>query len=70
MLFGADGMLAGGPVAGVREIQAFVEDIVAELEAAPAEVLCPRTSHDHGPREHDHGHGHEHVHEHDQGFAR
>jgi hypothetical protein len=61
VLLGADGMLAGGPVVGAREIQQFVEDIVAELDAAT--VPEPATVHGH---DHDHDHGHEHVHVHFQ----
>lgn len=34
VLLGADGLLAGGPVNGVEEIESFVGDIAAELEAA------------------------------------
>lgn len=34
VLLGADGLLAGGPVSGVEEIDAFVDDIAAELEQA------------------------------------
>jgi hypothetical protein len=73
VLFGADGLLAGGPVVGVREIEEFVEDIVGELEAAP-ELPPPVEAH-HG-HDHDHGHGHAHGeghahdHQHDQGLAR
>ena len=65
MLFGADGLLAGGPVIGVRDIEAFVDDIVAEIEAAPRSCR-PRRAHDHG---HDHGHGHGHDHGHGQGHG-
>ena len=35
VLLGADGLLAGGPVAGARAVGEFVEDILAELEGAP-----------------------------------
>ena len=35
VLFGADGMLAGGPVLGAKDIEFFVDDIVAELASAP-----------------------------------
>ena len=35
VLLGADGALAGGPVAGANDVATFVEDIVAELDAAP-----------------------------------
>ena len=62
VLLGADGALAGGPVAGADAVTTFVEDIVAELAAAqglpeaplpmePAAVVLG--AHDHG-----HGHGH------------
>lgn len=34
VLLGADGLLAGGPVAGSRDVAQFVDDIVAEIGAA------------------------------------
>ena len=37
VLLGADGMLAGGPVAGENKVARFVDDIVAEIESATAE---------------------------------
>ena len=67
VLFGADGLLAGGPVAGVKEIEAFVDDIVAELEDAP-ELPTPVEPHDHG-HGHGHGHGHDHGHGHGHGHG-
>ena len=36
VLLGADGLLAGGPVNGVEDIEAFVGDIAAQLSEAPA----------------------------------
>jgi hypothetical protein len=75
VLFGADGLLAGGPVIGVREIEAFADDIVAELEAAPelpvpAEPPDDRHGPGHGPGHgHGHGHGHEHGHGHGHGHG-
>ena len=61
VLLGADGMLAGGPVAGSVAVTEFVADIVAELAAAddaPGRVVYDEADpHDH---EHDHGHGHGH----------
>jgi cytochrome oxidase Cu insertion factor (SCO1/SenC/PrrC family) len=72
VLFGADGLLAGGPVTGVPDIQAFVEDIVAELEAAPPGELEADDhghdhAHDHGHAHDDHDHGHGHAHGDDHG---
>jgi hypothetical protein len=64
VLLGADGALAGGPVAGADAVTTFVEDIVAELAAAPELPEAPLPmepatvilgGHDHG-----HGHGHDH----------
>ena len=62
VLLGADGLLAGGPVIGVREIEAFVDDIVAELAAAP-ELPAPGETPNDGAHAHGHGHGHGHEHE-------
>ncbi len=59
VLFGADGLLAGGPVIGVREIEGFVDDIVAELEATP-ELRVPAQT----PVGDERGHGHDHDHAH------
>jgi hypothetical protein len=63
VLLGADGMLAGGPVAGSVAVTEFVADIVAELAAvddAPGQVVYYEADpHEHG---HDHGHGHGHGH--------
>jgi hypothetical protein len=53
VLLGADGMLAGGPVAGTRAIIDFVDDILAELEAARLPEQVEDTGHDHT------GHGHQ-----------
>jgi hypothetical protein len=64
VLFGADGMLAGGPVNGTRQVEAFVDDIVAELEAVTAE----RADLEAAPDSH-HGQDHGHDHEHDHGHA-
>lgn len=36
VLLGADGLMAGGPVAGERHIEEFVQDVIAELEGEPA----------------------------------
>jgi len=58
VLLGADGLLAGGPVIGVREIEGFVDDIAAELEDAPGLPVAPE------PHVHDHDHGLEHDHDH------
>ena len=35
VLFGIDGLLAGGPVTGVREIDQFVDDVYESLHGAP-----------------------------------
>jgi hypothetical protein len=35
VLLGADGLLAGGPVAGTAAITTFVEDVIGEIESAP-----------------------------------
>jgi hypothetical protein len=73
VLLGADGLLAGGPVAGTAPVATFVEDILAELaavetvgEGTPIRLDGHDHGHDHG-REHGggHGHGHGHVGEHD-----
>ena len=74
VLLGADGALAGGPVAGPVDVAAFVEEIVAELAAGPAAPMLLEPGqvddpgnddpgnddpgHDH---ERDHGHRHEHA---------
>ena len=69
VLLGADGALAGGPVAGANAVVTFVEEIVAELSAAPdlpmpvepehASIGAPGHGHDHGhDRRSDDGHGH------------
>jgi hypothetical protein len=74
VLLGADGALAGGPVAGAGTVTTFVEDIVAELDAAeelpeaaqpsePASAVLAGHDHGHG-HGHDHGHGHGHAHGH------
>jgi hypothetical protein len=69
VLFGADGMLAGGPVLGAKDIEFFVDDIVAELAAAPPEELVPfppgLLDHEHDHDDLDDGHGHGHGHGHD-----
>ena len=55
VLLGADGLLAGGPVVGLMAVEAFVEDVVAELAAAdepPGQIV----SHEADP--HDVGHRH------------
>lgn len=56
VLLGADGMLAGGPVAGTTAITGFVEEVIQEIEGAeypaPSVVVAP---------EHGHHHGHDHV---------
>ena len=76
VLFGTDGMLAGGPVVGAQAIEIFVEDIEAELAAAPpSEVAAfpvdqpdrqPDSQPDHQPdHQHDHQHGHDDDHYHD-----
>jgi hypothetical protein len=72
VLLGADGSLAGGPVLGASDVAMFVDDIVAELDAAPELPEAPPLlepaaafvgSHDHG--EHDaHGHGSDDGHGH------
>lgn len=36
VLLGADGLMAGGPVAGERHIEEFVHDVIAELADEPA----------------------------------
>jgi cytochrome oxidase Cu insertion factor (SCO1/SenC/PrrC family) len=71
VLLGADGSLAGGPVTGAGDVAAFVEDILAELAAAPelppptlmepATVILGGHDDDHG--EHD-GHGSDDGHGH------
>jgi hypothetical protein len=61
VLLGADGLLAGGPVAGSIAVTEFVADIVAELAAvdeAPGQVVYYEAD----PHGHDHGHGHGHGH--------
>ena len=69
VLLGIDGQLAGGPVAGAENVASFVQDILAELEAAPqmqeepsgtepAAVMLGGHDHHHG----DDGHGHNHQH--------
>jgi thiol-disulfide isomerase/thioredoxin len=80
VLLGADGALAGGPVAGYARVAEFVEDILAELAAgdAPdqpeddeADIGSPgpetpgHASHDHADHEHDHDHDPDHDHDHD-----
>jgi len=67
VLLGADGALAGGPVAGAGDVTTFVDDIVAELAAAPEPPTTPLPmqpatailGNDHGDG-HGHGHGHGH----------
>lgn len=44
VLLGADGLLAGGPVSGVDQIEEFVEDIATELASAEA----PEPAHETG----------------------
>ncbi len=61
VLFGADGMLAGGPVTGARAIEEFVDDIVAELASEPPPEPAPF--------QHDHDHDDDHVHSHDDGHG-
>ena len=56
VLFGADGMLAGGPVLGPKDIEFFVDDIVAELAAAPPQELVPFPP---GMFDHEHDHDHD-----------
>lgn len=46
VLLGADGLLAGGPVNGVEEIDQFVEDIAAELAEAEVELPGDETGDD------------------------
>lgn len=41
VLLGADGMLAGGPVSGIEEIRAFVDDIADALSDGDVEVDDP-----------------------------
>lgn len=36
VLLGADGLMAGGPVAGERDVEQFVDDVMEQLAAAPA----------------------------------
>ncbi|MBS2936460.1 thioredoxin family protein [Nocardioides sp. J2M5] len=36
VLLGADGLMAGGPVAGERHIEEFVQDVIVELTGEPA----------------------------------
>ena len=62
VLLGADGALAGGPVAGADAVTTFVEDIVAELAAAPELPEAPADGAAIGARDgttsaigHDHG---------------
>ncbi|MEO6510654.1 MAG: MauE/DoxX family redox-associated membrane protein [Nocardioides sp.] len=70
VLLGADGQLAGGPVAGSFDVTTFVEDIVAELAAvdeAPGETehgVLDGREHDHGHEFHGHGHSIENEHDH------
>lgn len=48
VLLGVDGLLAGGPVTGPDAIQAFVEDITTELEAArPSAATNASEEHQH-----------------------
>ena len=35
VLLGADGLMAGGPVAGERDVEQFVEDVMEQLAEAP-----------------------------------
>jgi hypothetical protein len=73
VLLGSDGLLAGGPVAGAPDVAAFVDDVIAELEAASApngerpqpveDGLHDLSGHDlsgHDPSGHDLG-GHDHT---------
>ncbi|AXH97600.1 MauE/DoxX family redox-associated membrane protein [Ornithinimicrobium avium] len=46
VLLGADGLLAGGPVNGVEDIEAFVADIAEELSAAAEELPGGEPAHD------------------------
>ena len=79
VLLGADGLLAGGPVAGEAAVALFVEDILAELASAPVqpEAMAPVEpeqtvlldhGHDHG-HDGDHGHGHGHSRDEAHGHA-
>jgi hypothetical protein len=61
VLLGADGMLAGGPVAGSIAVTEFVADIVPEqaaVDEAPGQVVYYEAD----PHDHDHAHGHGHAH--------
>ena len=68
VLLGADGALAGGPVAGSTDVTGFIQEIEAELAAGPAAPMLVDPGHiviggdDHG---HGHGHGHDHDHDHE-----
>ena len=73
VLLGADGALAGGPVAGSTDVTGFIQEIEAELAAGPAAPMLVDPGHivigsdDHGHSHDDdgHGHGHGHVHHHE-----
>jgi hypothetical protein len=71
VLLGADGALAGGPVRGADDVEAFVDEIVAELSSAqdqPLPLEPERASI--GAREHGHdGHEGEHQHTRDAGHG-
>jgi hypothetical protein len=80
VLLGADGLIAGGPVAGTAAITRFLDDIIAELAAAeldaegqPTALAVPAAvevdhGHDHGVDD-GHGHGHDHGHDHPHATA-
>jgi hypothetical protein len=75
VLLGADGALAGGPVAGANAVVTFVEEIVTELSVAqdlpmpvePEHASIGAPGQGHGPG---HGHGHDHGHDQGDGHAR
>lgn len=58
VLLGADGLLAGGPVAGVAEIETFVDEIKEALGEQPAAVRDEPSGHD-GPSGDDGPSGHD-----------
>ncbi len=73
VLFGADGLLAGGPVIGARPIEDFVAEIESELADAPPVEQAGTAPVESEPDEHGHrddhsdsdGHRHSHSHAHD-----
>ena len=60
VLLGADGALAGGPVAGADAVATFVEEIVAELRARLRSLPMPVEPEHASIGAHGHGHGHGH----------